>query len=48
MEYQKIIDLLGNTPNQPPKFQTKIGLKQMMNHEERMMKIIKLDLKLQC
>ena len=23
MEYQKIIDLLDNTPNQPPKFRTK-------------------------
>ena len=24
MEYQKIINLLDNTPNQPPKFKTKI------------------------
>ena len=23
MEYQKIINLLDNTPNQPPKFKTK-------------------------
>ena len=23
MKYQKIINLLGNTPNQPPKFRTK-------------------------
>ena len=28
MEYQKIINVLDNTPNQP----TKIRLKQMMNH----------------
>ena len=28
MEYQKIINVLDNTPNQPPK----IRLKQMMNH----------------
>ena len=24
MEYQKIINLIGNTPNQPSKFRTKI------------------------
>ena len=33
MEYQKIINLLHNTPNQPTKFRTKnwVGI----NHEER-------------
>ena len=27
MEYQKIIDLLDNTPNQPSKFRTKSSIK---------------------
>ena len=27
MEYQKIINFLNNTPNQPTKFRTKNGLK---------------------
>ena len=49
MEYQKIINLLDNTPNQSSKFKTKKnGSKKMRNHEESMTKIIKLDLKLQC
>ena len=43
MEY-----LLENTPNQPTKFRTKNGLKQMMNHMERITLIVKLNLKLQC
>ena len=34
MEYQKIRNLLDNTPNHPPKFRKKIGLKSMMNHGE--------------
>ena len=51
MEYQKIINLLGNTPNQPTKFRTKIGLKSMMTNVERINSqikdIVKLNLKLQ-
>ena len=30
MEHQKIINFLDNTPNQPTKFRTKIGLKEMI------------------
>ena len=48
MEYQNIINLLGNTPNQPSKFRTKIGLKKMLTLAERMTTIAKLNLKLQC
>ena len=48
MQYQKIINLLDNTLNQPSKFKTKKnGTKLMMNHGERITKIMKLDLKLQ-
>ena len=32
MGYQKIINLLENTPNQPSNLEQKIGLKKMMNH----------------
>ena len=48
MEYQNIIILLGNTPNQPSKFRTKIGLKKMLTLAERMTTIAKLNLKRQC
>ena len=48
MEYQKTINLLDNTPNQPNKCKTKTWVQIMMNHEERMIKIINLDLKIQC
>ena len=48
MEYQKIINLLDNTPNQLTKFRTKIGFKQMMTNVERITLIVKLNLKLQC
>ena len=48
MEYQKVINLLGNTPNQPTKFRTKIGLKSMMKNVERIKDVVKLNLKLQC
>ena len=41
MEYQKMINLLGNTPNQPSKFRTK-------NCVEYITPIVKLNLKLQC
>ena len=46
MEYQKIINLLGNTPNQPSKFRTKNCVE--MNHVEHITPIINLNLKLQC
>ena len=36
------MNFLDNTPNQTSNFKTKIGLKQIMNHEEHMMTIIKL------
>ena len=47
MEYQKMIDLLDPTPNQPTTFRTKNCVEINDNHEERMTKLIKLDLKLQ-
>ena len=40
MEYQKIRNLLNNTPNHPPKFRKKVGLKSMMNHGERLTPIM--------
>ena len=43
MEYQKIINLLDKTPNQPTKFSTKNWLG--MNHKSH---VVKLNLKLQC
>ena len=46
MEYQKIINLLDNTPNQPSKFiEQKIGLKEMMNHVERIILISQIRFK---
>ena len=45
MEYQTIINLLDNTPNQTTKFKTKNWVDI---HDERITKLIKLDLKLQC
>ena len=48
MEYQKIINFLDNTPNQSPKFSTKIWVEMMMNHDERMTLVDKVDLKIQC
>ena len=44
MEYQKITNLLDNTPNQPFKFKTRNWVEMKMNHEEHITKIIKLDL----
>ena len=46
MGYQKIINLLDNTPNQPTKFRTKNWV--MMNDVEHIILIVKLYLKLQC
>ena len=48
MDYQKIINLLDNTLDQPSRFKTKNWVEIIMNHVEIMTKIIKLDLKLQC
>ena len=44
MEYQKVINFLDNTPNQPFKFRTKNWVE--MTHVERITKIVKLNLKL--
>ena len=48
MEYQKIINLLDNTSNQPSKFRTKNWFEIMMNQEEHAILIAKSNLKLQC
>ena len=45
MEYQKIINLLNNTPNQPSKFKIK---NELMIHVECKAQIIKLNLELHC
>ena len=42
MEYQKIINLLENTPNQPNKFRTKNWVEKMMTRVERTTIIVKL------
>ena len=47
MGYQKLINLLGNTPNQRSKFGTKNWVEMMM-HMERITKMVKLNLKLHC
>ena len=48
IEHQKITNLLGTISNQPSKFRTKIGLKQMMIQEEYTILIVKVSLKIQC
>ena len=49
MEHQKIICMLGNTPNQPTlNSGQKIELKQMVTQVEITTLIVKLNLKLQC
>ena len=48
MEYQQIIKLLENTPNQPSKFRSKNWVEVMINHVELITLIVKLNLKLQC
>ena len=47
MEYQKIINLLDNTPNQPTKFKKKNWVGTMVMQMERITPIVKLNLKLQ-
>ena len=46
MEYQKMINLLDNTPNQPTKLRTKNWVEK--NDESHVTVIVKLDLKIQC
>ena len=48
MEYQKIINLLDNTSNQPSKFKTKNWIEIKMNQEEHKILIVISNLKLQC
>ena len=48
MEYQKIINLFDDTPNQLSKFRTKIGLKEMISQEEYIIPIVTLDLRPEC
>ena len=45
MEYQKIINLLENTPNQPSKFRAKYWVE---THVVIITPIVKLSLRLQC
>ena len=45
MQYQKIINLLDNTPNQPTKFRTKHWIEIIMIYVERITLIAKLNLK---
>ena len=47
MGYQKIINLLDNTPNQPFKFRTKNYVENLF-HVECITPTVKLNLKLQC
>ena len=47
MEYQNLMNLLGDTRNQPSKFRTKYWVEININHEERVTSVIKLNLKLQ-
>ena len=44
MEYQKMINLLDDTTNQPSKFRTRNSVEIMMNQKEGMI-IVTLDLK---
>ena len=48
MEYQKIINLLDNTPNQLTKFRTNNCAQINVMHMERVTLIVKLNLKFQC
>ena len=45
MEYQKIINLLDNTPNQPTKFRTNNWAQINMTLAEHVTLIVKLNLK---
>ena len=48
MKYQKMINLLDNTQNQPTKFRTKNWVEINDNHAERITPIVRLNLKLRC
>ena len=48
MEYQKIINLLDNTQNQPSKFRTKNWVEIYYDAYGTITLIVKLKLKLQC
>ena len=48
MEYQKIINLLDNTPYQPTKFRIKNWIEIIMKHVKHIKLIVKSNLKLQC
>ena len=45
MEYQKIINLLDDTTNEPSKFRTRNWVEMNENQKESMIIIITLDLK---
>ena len=47
MEYEKIINLLDNTQNESSKFRTRNRVEKIINHEERIMSVSKIDLNLQ-
>ena len=48
MKYQKIINFLDNTPNQPSKFRTKNWVEINDDSVESITPIVKLNLKLHC
>ena len=48
MEYQKTMNLLDKTPNQPFKFRTKNWFEIKDDPRTRIAQILKLNLKLQC
>ena len=48
MEYQKVINLLDNTPNQPTNFRTKNWDEINDDAHEHITLVVKLLLKLQC
>ena len=47
MEYQKIINLLDDTTNQPSTFRTRNWVEIMMNNKESTIVTVTLNLKLQ-
>ena len=48
MEYQKMINLLDNTPNQPTKLRTKNWVEINDDSRERITLRVKVNWKLQC
>ena len=47
MQYQTITNLLDSASNQPSKFKTKNWVEKMMNQEEYIILIVKLNLRIQ-